>query len=77
MCNIIALDFLLNGGLVSHTEPFHHDLNAKGRTPRRHNRPVVLQEATSTRLPPAPVGQQAPSAHAATRLMGALRVARG
>ena len=28
-------------------------------------------------LPPAPVGQQAPPAHAATRLMGALRVARG
>ena len=31
----------------------------------------------SARLPPAPVGQQAPPAHAATRLMGALRVARG
>jgi hypothetical protein len=29
----------------------------------------------SARLPPAPVGQQAPPAHAATRLMGALRVA--
>ena len=28
-------------------------------------------------IPPAPVGQQAPPAHAATRLMGALRVARG
>ena len=28
-------------------------------------------------LPPAPVGQQAPPAHPATRLMGALRVARG
>jgi hypothetical protein len=28
-------------------------------------------------LPPAPVGQQAPPTHAATRLMGALRVARG
>jgi hypothetical protein len=31
----------------------------------------------SARLPPAPVGQQAPPTHAATRLMGALRVARG
>jgi hypothetical protein len=31
----------------------------------------------SARLPPAPVGQQAPPAHAATRLTGALRVARG
>ena len=28
-------------------------------------------------LPAAPVGQQAPPAHAATRLTGALRVARG
>ena len=28
-------------------------------------------------LPPAPVGQQAPPTHAATRLMGALRVVRG
>ena len=27
-------------------------------------------------LPPAPVGQQAPPTHAATRLIGALRVAR-
>jgi hypothetical protein len=30
-----------------------------------------------TSLPSAPVGQQAPPAHAATRIMGVLRVARG
>jgi hypothetical protein len=31
----------------------------------------------SARLPPDPVGQQAPPTYAATRLMGALRVVRG
>jgi hypothetical protein len=31
----------------------------------------------SAHLPPAPVGQQAPPTHPATRLMGALRVVRG
>ena len=67
-----ALDAQARGGGRRVDERHHQHCNHANQVVKRSK-----EMTASARLPPAPVGQQAPPAHAATRLMGALRVARG